>query len=152
MDLRTIAVAALLVSPMLLADDVDDRAKLMGKWELQTAKTSGTSPIWIVEDVIKNRDEFIHITRLVGGQTVSDFECNVGLECVIKVSGKSAKVMMYFNGGKLVETETKGNDVVKRRFALSDSPDVLEVEVMRVVPAGNTEKLVFKRVAVAAAK
>jgi hypothetical protein len=144
----SLATLVVLARSIALADDIDNRAKLMGKWELQKSKNSDA--VWIVEDVIKNRDEFIHITRQVGGQTVSDFECNVGLECAIKVSGKSAKVMMYFNGGKLVETETKGNEVVKRRFALSDSPDVLEVEVMPLVPAGNTEKLVFKRVAASA--
>ncbi len=135
---------------LALADDIDDRAKLMGKWELQKAQSSEAGPIWVVEDIVKNRDEFIHITRSVGGQTVSDFECNVGLECKIKDSGKAATVMMYFNGAKLVETETKGSQVVKRRFALGAKEDILEVEVMPLVPAGNTEKLVFKRVAVAA--
>ena len=147
MTLRAIAIAALFAGPMLLADDVDDRSKLMGKWELQKAPHSDKTPVWVVEDILKNKDEFIHITRSVGGQTVSDFECNVGLECAVKDAGKAAKVMMYFNGARLVETETKGNEVVKRRFTIASNDDTLEVEVMRVVPAGDTEKLVFKRLA-----
>jgi hypothetical protein len=151
MNLRTIATAALLISPVLLADDVDDRSKLMGKWELQKAH-SDKAPVWVVEDIVKNKDEFIHITRTVGGQTVSDFECNVGVECAVKDAGKSAKVIMYFNGSRLVETETKGSEVVKRRFTLAPKDDTLEVEVMPLVPSGDTEKLVFKRLALTTAK
>jgi hypothetical protein len=52
---------------------------------------------------------------------------------------------MWFNGPKLVELETKGKEVVKRRFAVAGEGDTLEIEVIPIEPAGKTETLRFRR-------
>jgi hypothetical protein len=50
----------------------------------------------------------------------------------------------------LVQLETRGSDVVKRRFVVQSQDDLMEVEVMPLVPPGKTEVLRFKRVVAAA--
>jgi hypothetical protein len=150
MNIRIVSAGVLLLGAMAwaAADDPEvERAKLAGKWELQS-DSSGKGPVWVIED----KRFSMHITRLVGEQKVCDFECDLGKECKVKDSGKSVTEQIYFNGPKLVELETKGNDVVKRRFTAATTPDTLEIEVIQLVPSGKTETLVFKRVAVSQAK
>jgi hypothetical protein len=146
MNIRIVSAGVLLLCAMAwAADDPEvERAKLVGKWQLKTEGAPDKCPVWVIED----KRFSIHITRLVGAQTVSDFECDLGKECKVKDSGKSVTEQMYFNGTRLVELETKGSEIVKRRFAAADKPDTLEVEVTPIVPAGKTETLVFKRAAV----
>jgi len=72
-----------------------------------------------------------------------EFQCNtVGKEC----SEKHGKVSMWFNGPKLVVMETRGSDVVKRRFEASADGGALEMEVIPIAPSGKTEKVALKRV------
>jgi hypothetical protein len=150
MNIRIASAGVLLLGAMAwAADDPEvERAKLVGKWELQSENGSGKAPVWVIED----KRFSMHITRLVGEQKMCEFECDLGKECKVKDSGKSVTEQIYFNGPKLVELETKGNDVVKRRFTAATTPDTLEVEVIQLVPSGKTETLVFKRVAVSQAK
>ena len=70
----------------------------------------------------------------------------MGRECEIKDSGRQAKVSMWFSGPKLVELETKGSEVVKRRFALSGQGDTMELEVIPIVPVGRSETKLLKRI------
>jgi hypothetical protein len=149
MEMQIVSAGMLLLCSMGLAGQSEDRSKLMGKWELQGQNKSAKSLVWVVED----KGDSIRITRSVGDQIVSDFQCNVGQECKVKDSGKSATVTMYFNGPRLVELETRGSDVVKRRFAAASKEDTMEVEVIPLLPAGGSnETLVFKRVSVSPSK
>jgi hypothetical protein len=149
MNVRIVIAGAALLGLAMCAtawagDDPEvERAKLAGKWEMKSEGAADKAPVWVVED----KGTSIHIMRLVGAEKVSDFECDLGKECKVKDSGKSVTEQIYFNGPKLVEIETKGSEVVKRRFETATEPDTMQVEVMPLVPSGKTETLVFKRAA-----
>ncbi len=96
-----------------LADDQSDRQKLIGSWEPQG--TTGNSPgsAWTFSPA----ENSIRVTQLDNGNKVADFACATdGTSCEVKIAGKKAQVSMWFNGPRLVEMETKGSEVVKRRF------------------------------------
>jgi hypothetical protein len=88
-----------------------------------------------------------------GTQTVVEFECDtLGKECAIQDAGRRSKVSMWFNGSKLVELETRGSQVVKRRFSLTGDGDTMDVEIIPIVPSGKSETTHFKRVRPTVAK
>jgi hypothetical protein len=114
------------------ADDTADRANLSGKWQ-------ESSSTWVIQE---NGDS-IHVAYLENGQPQSEFTCKIGSECDVKGSRK-AKVSLWFNGPKLVQMETRGNEVVKRRF--SANGDEMEVEVIPISPDGKAQTVKLKRV------
>jgi hypothetical protein len=118
----------------------DGRSRLVGTWASgASADARGT---W----VLTAPGEAMHITYLQNDQKVSEFECNtVGRECQSKQSGKPVKVSMWFNGPKLVVMETRGSDVVKRRFHVSDDGQKLELETIPIVPQGKSETVQLTR-------
>lgn len=123
------------------ADDLADRDKLAGSWQ------SPDGERWVLD----SKADSVHISEFDHDRKVSEFECNtLGRECAVKDGGKSAKVTMYFNGPKLVVLETRGSEVVKRRF--QSNGDQLEVETMPLVPQGKTETAKLSRAAAAAQK
>jgi hypothetical protein len=120
------------------ADDLADRDKLAGNWQ------SPDGARWVVDA----KADSVHIAEFDHDRKVSDFECNtLGRECAVKDAGKSAKVTMYFNGPKLVVLETRGSEVVKRRF--QSTGDQLEIETMPLVPQGKSETAKLSRATVA---
>jgi len=139
----TVVFSLLTFGPVLLmADDSSARARLVGAWQPQdsTAKDAG---VWTLE---RKGDEVMHISYSVGDQKMIEFECGTtGKECKVKDSGKSATVSLWFNGSRLVALETRGQEVLKRRFAVGDG-DSLEVEVIPIQPDGKSEKVVFRRI------
>jgi hypothetical protein len=141
MNLRVAGLGVFLLGSIALADDYDDRAKLSGKWQLESATSAEKAQVWLVED----KGASIHIVQSVGDQKIAEFECPLAQECKAKESGKSVTVTVYYNGPRLVEMETRGKETFKRRFGLGKKADTIEVEVIPVVPAGDTEMLVFKR-------
>ncbi len=89
----------------------------------------------------------LHITESLGDQKVSEFECPPkGAECEGTVKGVKAMVTMYYDGAALVQFETKGSDVTKRRFAVAGPPDMMEIEVMPIVGGDKAETLHMKRI------
>lgn len=133
----------------VLADSSSDRARLAGAWQLQADHGNSGGVVWNLE----SKDDAIRISCSENGQKVADFECNtMGRECEVKDSGRQAKVSMWFSGPKLVELETRGSQVIKRRFAAVDGGEAMEIEVIPVVPAGKTEVLRFKRMQVSEAR
>jgi len=132
---RIVVVTAILLGGAAWADDQTARAKLAGTWQAE-------SDVWSFD----NKGDAIRVVHSTGNQTLAEFECNtMGSECSVKDSGKSAKVSLWYSGPKLVVLETRGSEVVKRRFSAADS-DMLELEVIRVVPEGKTETIQLKRV------
>jgi hypothetical protein len=130
-----------------LADDQSDRQKLLGTWELQGTAENTSSSSWTFSPA----KDSIQVTQLEGGNKVADFACGTaGTSCEVKAVGKKATVSMWFNGPLLVEMETKGSDVVKRRFKILPQGDVMEMEVIPIVPSGKTETFQFKRAQLAA--
>jgi hypothetical protein len=140
---RAAVVSLLALSPVLLTgDDASPRDRLVGAWQPQDsgAKDAG---VWTLA---QKTGDVMHITYSVGDEKVLEFDCaTTGKECKIKDSGKSATVSLWFNGNRLVALETRGPEVVKRRFAAADG-DSLEVEMIPISPDGKTEKVVFHRI------
>ena len=139
--MRTVLFAIMFVTAAF-ADDSTARARLIGHWQPAepTAKDNG---VWTLES---GGGDVLRVTYSVGDQKLGEFECSTtGRECEVTDSGKSAKVSMWFNGSNLVELETKGREVLKRRFAVAEQGDTLDIEVIPIVPEGKTETLHFKR-------
>jgi hypothetical protein len=85
----------------------------------------------------------MHITHVALDQTSTQYECATsGRECDFATSGKPGKVSLWFNGAKLVQLETRGPEVVKRRFLVKDNH--LEMEVIPISPGGKTETIVLQ--------
>lgn len=126
------------IRPSLLqADTQSDRNSLVGSWV-----QSGGSGGWKITSTAAG----LHLTQTEGSAVVADFECNLdGQDCQVKISGHKAKVSLYFNGPSLVEMETKGSDVVKRRFSVVSSGQSMTVEVTPMTGHGQTEELQFSR-------
>jgi hypothetical protein len=137
------AILLLSLGAVALADDLSDRQKLFGSWEMQGAGENGPASTW----TFLATGNAMRVTQLDGNTKVADFECETGgASCEIKVAGKKAVVSLWFNGPRLVEMETKGSDVLKRRFLILPKDDVMEMEVIPVAPGGKTETFQFKRV------
>jgi len=135
------------LSASALADDQSDRQKLIGTWAIQGAAESSPASSWSFSTAKKG----LRITQLEGANKVTDFACGTeGTACEVKTGGKKATVSMWFNGPLLVEMETKGSDVVKRRFKILPEGDAMEMEVIPIVPSGKTETFQFKRTELAA--
>lgn len=148
MTTSIVILSALLVAPSAFADDVSDRTRLIGKWQ-QSDENGQAKSTWALESV----GDSIRVTNFNGTQTLLEFECNtMGKDCEIKVAGRPSKVSMWFNGPKLVEMETRGARIVKRRFSIADDGETLDLETIPIVPAGKNEIAHFKRVHPAVSK
>ena len=109
-----------------------------GTWRLQSDNS--------VKLVLEQKDGAIHVKEFKGAENKADYACNtLGKECNVKTEGHAAKVSFWFNGSKLVELETRGNNVLRRRFQLADNDSTLNVELSSIVPVGKDEKLAFAR-------
>lgn len=125
------------LSPPAQADDKADRASLVGSWV-----QNGGSGAWIID----SRADGLHVTQIEGSGPVADFQCNTeGQSCDIKIAGHKASVSMYYNGPALVQLETKGDLIVKRRFSVLPSGNSMKVEVTPMTGRVQTEELEFER-------
>jgi hypothetical protein len=141
------AFTLLLLAVSVFADDRADRAKLIGVWE--SPGNGGKNGVWTIE----SKGESLHIIYIEGGQKLADFECNIaGRDCKVKAFGHDSTISMYFNGAKLVQMETQGEQVLKRMFSLGGDGDSMQVELVPIVPDGKPETQQFKRAPLAAAK
>lgn len=133
-------LTAVLFAGAVFAEDTNSRALLIGEW--QNVNDADQSSTWIIEQ----KGEAIRIVASKGDQKLIESECKpVGVDCEAKDSGKAAKISMYYNGPALVQLETKGSEVTKRRFTAKDQESV-DLEIFRLIPSGNTETLHLKRV------
>jgi hypothetical protein len=136
-----------MLAGILFGDDTPARGKLMGTWREGTAG-GHQDATWLLED----KGDTIRITHSLDGQRVSEVECNtLGRDCELKDSGRHIKVSMWFNGSKLVEMETRGSEIIKRRFEAEEG-DAGQVEVIRIVPSGKTEVIRLQRIAESASR
>ena len=77
---------------------------------------------------------------------MADFECNTsGRDCTIKSDGKKATVSVYFNGSLLVMMETRGNEVLKRRFGVLAASGEMQVETIPLTGSGKAATERYKR-------
>lgn len=138
--IRVLCMGVLLTAACAMADDADLRAKLAGSWQLETsgAKEAASYTLQPISDGM-------HVSGSDGAKTIVEFDCKWAQECQIKDSGHHAKVMMYFNGPKLVETETIGSRVIKKRYTVTGDGNTMELEIIPIEPEGKPETVVFKR-------
>jgi len=137
----------LLLAVSAFADDRADRAKLIGVWE--SPGNGGKSGVWTISAGV----DTLHITYVEGGQKLADFECNTtGRDCMAKAFGHDSTISMYFNGAKLVQMETRGEQILKRVFSLMGDGDSMQLELVPIVPDGKPETQQFKRAPLAASK
>jgi hypothetical protein len=147
MNLRIVGIAALVLGVTTFAGDAD-RARLMGGWESQTG-TGGNRETWLLEA----KGDAVHVTYLQGEKKLAEFECDTdGKDCVTKVAGHPAKVSLWYNGSKLVELETRGSEVVKRRFAIAGAGEEMDLEIIPIASDCKAETLHFKRASVGPSK
>jgi hypothetical protein len=138
-----VVALGLLLGLSARADDSVDRKKLIGSWQPQIASGGASGNGWM----FVSKGNSLEVTQLDGEKKVAKFECSTdGTGCEIRTGGKKATISMWFNGPKLVQMETRGTDVVKRRFGILPPGDVMEMEVIPIVPGGPNETLRFKRV------
>jgi hypothetical protein len=150
MTVSIVTLYSLVLAGSAVAKDNTIRAKLLGKWQQGEAKSTWT---------LKDMGGSIHVSNSSSTATVMEFECNTeGKECAVKHAGHSShagqpsKVSMWFNGAKLVELETTGNQVIKRRFTVTGDGDSMELETIPVTPTASTETAHFKRAPAGAAQ
>lgn len=123
------------VSMPLAADTQTDRDGLVGTWT-----ENGGNHGWVIEA----NGAGLHMTQIEGSGPIADFHCATdGHDCDIKISGKKAKVSLYYNGAALVQLETKGDAIVKRRFSVNGT--ALKVEVTPMTGKVVTEERQFAR-------
>lgn len=148
MKIYAFALLALLPLMPVRADDAPARARLLGTWQ-ETDGSGKVTSVWVLE---ADADS-LHVTNSQGDQKLSEIDCKpAGAECEGTDSGKKVKVMMYFNGPALVQMETAGTDVIKRRFTVTDKSDMMELDVMPLTGHAKPETLHLKRTAVTAGK
>jgi hypothetical protein len=124
------------------AADHPGRTKLIGSWE--TAGGPQIAETW----TLAADGEAMNIRRTKAGEVASELKCNtLGTECRLKEAGKPLHVSMWFNGAKLVVMETRGTEVLKRRFQAGEDGRTLEMEVIPIVPQGKTETIRLARAA-----
>jgi hypothetical protein len=123
------------VSLPLIADTQTDRDSLVGTWN-----ENGGSHGWVIESSAKG----LHMTQLEASAPIADFTCATdGHDCDIKISGKKGKVSLYYNGSALIQLETKGDLITKRKFTING--DGLKVEVTPMTDKVVTEERQFGR-------
>jgi hypothetical protein len=125
------------LAPAITADDHADRANLIGSW----VQKSG-SGAWVIDSL----PDGLHVTQIEGSGAVADFHCNTaGESCDVRIAGHKATVQMYYNGSALVQLETKGDQIVKRRFSVLPSGNLMKVEVTPMTSHIQTQELEFER-------
>jgi len=145
---HTLGVLALfvVVGVSQSAGQIAGREKLLGSW-VSLNQTGQTAMVW----TFGRSGDAYQIMLVEGSDKIAEYSCKAdGQECEIKTSGKKAKMSMWFNGPALIQVETQGSNVVKRRFAVRPTGETMELEVIPVVPGGKTEVIEFKRVVIIA--
>lgn len=115
----------------------------------QTPNLSGT---WLADSngslklIFDQKDGNIHVQEVEGDKVKADFTCTLnGQECSVKEDGHSEKVMLYFNGTKLVEIRERGPETIKQRFGVSDDGKTLTEETVPLSSTQKAETLSFRR-------
>jgi len=148
MTISIFILSTLLLTGSAFAGDDSGRDRLMGTWQ-QNEGNGESKFTWTLESL----GGPIHVTNSNGTQTIAEFKCNtMGKECAGKDAGRSSKVSLWFNGPKLVELETRGTQVVKRRFSITGDGDTMDLETIPIVPTGKSEITHFRPVPSVVAK
>jgi hypothetical protein len=117
-----------------------------------TAQTPDVSGTWRSDSnaslqwILNQKSGNIHVRELSGNKVEADFTCSLnGTECNVKENGHSEKLIMYFNGAKLVEIRERGASAFEQRLTISADGKTLTVETVPLVPYQKPETLLFRR-------
>jgi hypothetical protein len=115
----------------------------------QTPNVSGT---WLADSnaslklIFDQQAGKMHVQEVEGGKVKADFTCALtGQECSVKEDGHAEKVMLYFNGARLVVIRERGSVTVKQRFTVSDDGKTLTEETVPLTADQKAETLSFRR-------
>jgi len=118
----------------------------------QTSKQADISGTWVSENndkviwVLSQKDEALHAVEMAGEKPSADFTCPLnGQTCDVKIDGHSEKMMVYYNGDRLVEILEGHAGVTKRRLSVSADGKVLTVEFVPLSSQDKGEKTLFHR-------
>jgi hypothetical protein len=118
----------------------------------QTSTDPDVSGIWVqssngaIKWTLTQKDDKIHVQEMDGDRAVADFTCSLsGQECQVSEDGHSEKIMMYYNGPKLVVIREHGNDALKQRLSVSADGKTLEVETVPLSESQKADTVTFAR-------
>lgn len=112
----------------------------------QTPDLSGTWQDGAQKWVISQENGKIHIQEVHGDKTEADYTCSLnGQECNVKEDGRSEKIMMYFNGDKLVKIAERGTSTLKQRLEVSSDGKTLNVETVPLDSSQRSETVAFHK-------
>ena len=132
-----VAMALSIVTPLSFAQ-TGSEPDLSGTW---ADRANAADKITVSE-----KDGSIQFRETDGNRVIADYTCSLnGKECESKEEGRSAKVMTYYNGAKLVEITERGNDVTKRRFSLSQDGKTMIMEVMPLTDESKVTTRTFQK-------
>jgi hypothetical protein len=122
---------------------------------LLLAQTPDLSATWLsdsdgaVKWILTQKPGEIQVQELNGDRVEANFTCPLnGNTCSVKENSRAEKVMMYFNGDKLVEIRERGNDAIKQRLTVSADGKTLTVETVPLDSNQKANKTSFRRQAV----
>ena len=118
----------------------------------QTSSQPDVSGTWVSENhdnvtwILTQKDDALHVVEMTGEKPSADFTCPLnGQPCDVKIAGHSEKMMVYYNGDRLVEILEGHSGVTKRRLTVSADGKVLTVEVVPLSAQDKSEKTLFHR-------
>ncbi len=118
----------------------------------QTSTEPDVSGTWVqssngaIKWILTQKDGKMHVQEMNGDRVVGDFTCALsGQECEVKEDGRSEKVMLYYNGPKLVAIRVRGDDALKQRLSVSPDGKTLQVETVPLSASQKAETLTFQR-------
>jgi hypothetical protein len=118
----------------------------------QTSTDPDVSGVWVqssnqaIKWTFTQKDDKLHVQEMDGDKAVADFTCSLsGQECQVSEDGHSEKIMMYYNGPKLVVIREHGNDALKQRMSVSADGKTLQVETVPLSESQKAETLTFGR-------
>jgi predicted ATP-binding protein involved in virulence len=121
--------------PVALAAQTPD---FSGTWQ----SDSNAAQKWVLDQ----KDGHIHVQEMNGDRVEADFTCALnGQECAAKENGRSEKIMMYFNGDKLVEIRERNAVSSKQRLTVSGDGKTLTVETVPLSSDQKAETTSFRR-------
>ena len=134
-NVKLLVVAILLGAPIAA---VAQEPNVSGTW----LAASNAAEKWIFDQ----KSGEIHVKELMGDKVKADFTCTLdGNECNAKEKGHSEKIMMYFNGSKLVEIRERNGDAVKQRITVSADGKTLTVETVPLSSSQKAKTYSFRR-------
>lgn len=127
-----------LFAPICFAQTGSSAPDLSGTW-LDNSNNA-------IKMAFQEKGDNIKVHETDGDKVVADYSCTLnGTQCEVKEDGRPVKVMIYYNGSKLVEITERGSDVEKRRFSLSSDGNTMQMEVIPMSSSGKTTTHTFQK-------